>query len=252
MDLAFQALAFVLVFVVTALAGMLAVRWWVPAATRRDHHEVTAVFFGIVGTIYSVLLAFSVFVVWTQFGNAQVDVAREATELSTLVELSGSATGNLRAELKADVRGYCQAAIDHEWPDMQSGKSSPELDRAVDVLWSDVMAFQPRDADGHLVKEQLIEQMRALAESRGQRLFHIHDELPGMVWVVIWAGAILTLLFSYLFDVKSLGLQVLMTAGLAAAISLMIFSIWAINQPFAGSLVVTPAPLKFLLVKFLS
>jgi hypothetical protein len=51
--------------------------------------------------------------------------------------------------------------------------------------------------------------------------------------VLIGAGAITTG-FSYLFGTKNTAAQVLMTAGLAMTIALVLFSILALEQPFAG------------------
>ena len=61
-----------------------------------------------------------------------------------------------------------------------------------------------------------------------------------MMWgVLIGAGAI-TIGFSYLFGTKNTAAQTLMTAGLAMTIALVLLSILALEQPFAGITRVEP------------
>ena len=54
-----------------------------------------------------------------------------------------------------------------------------------------------------------------------------------MWWVLLGSGAI-TIGFSYLFGTKNTVAQVLMTAGLALTIALVLLSILALEEPFAG------------------
>jgi hypothetical protein len=56
-----------------------------------------------------------------------------------------------------------------------------------------------------------------------------------MWWVLIGSGAI-TIGFSYLFGTKNTVAQVLMTAGLALTIALVLLSILALQEPLPGSL----------------
>lgn len=246
----FLGTGFISAFTFTSLTGMLLVRKYYGREIIEKNHEVATVFIGILGTIYSVLLAFAVFVVWTQFGDAQVAVSREASQLSNMMEMSGSLPANFQKDLKVGIRSYCQKAISLEWPAMQSGKSSVEVDKALSAIWASIMAFHPQNSDQALLKDKLIDQAKELGESRSIRLYKSHEELPYMIWIVLWVGALITVFFCYFFGVRNLKAQILMTGGLAAVIALMLFTIWAINKPFTGDVCVGPEPLQFVLDQF--
>ena len=60
------------------------------------------------------------------------------------------------------------------------------------------------------------------------------------MWVVLLGAGVITIGFSFLFGTRSAKAQVLMTSGLAMTIALVLFSIMALEQPFAGITRVEP------------
>jgi hypothetical protein len=54
------------------------------------------------------------------------------------------------------------------------------------------------------------------------------------MWGVLLGAGAITIGFSYLFGMRNAVAQVLMTAGLAMTIALVLLSILALEQPFAG------------------
>ncbi len=71
-----------------AVAGRWIVRRLVSLETLERNHEVAGFFLGVLGTMYAVLLAFVVSVLWTQYQDARVLITREANELGDLSRLS--------------------------------------------------------------------------------------------------------------------------------------------------------------------
>jgi len=68
--------------VVIALAGLLLVRFVASAAWLHANNEVAGNYLQTLGTIYAVLLAFVVFVVWQQHNETRCAVVKEANELA--------------------------------------------------------------------------------------------------------------------------------------------------------------------------
>jgi hypothetical protein len=60
--------------------------------------------------------------------------------------------------------------------------------------------------------------------------------LPGPLWFVLFAGAVLTIGFSYLFAIKNFVAHTVITILLAASVGLSLFLIAALEGPFSGSL----------------
>src|SRR5262245_45238456 len=69
-------LATVSVAIGLALSGLYLVRRLVPAALLRESNDVVGNYLQTLGTVYAVLLAFVVFVVWSQFNEARSHVER--------------------------------------------------------------------------------------------------------------------------------------------------------------------------------
>ena len=74
--------------------------------------------------------------------------------------------------------------------------------------------------------------------------------MPGILWAVLFVGAVLTIGFTFFFGAENLRAQALMTG----ALSLLIFSglliIVAIDRPFAGTVRVQPEALADVLADF--
>lgn len=66
--------------------------------------------------------------------------------------------------------------------------------------------------------------------------------LPGMLWLVIAAGAFISLSASFFFKVEDLRLHAILVVLLAMFIGLVIFMIFALDRPFHGELGLGPEP----------
>jgi hypothetical protein len=66
------------------------------------------------------------------------------------------------------------------------------------------------------------------------------SELPAPLWVVLLAGALLTIGFSYFFSLESFRAQAAMLAILATLIGLSLFVILTLDLPYTGSVAVKP------------
>jgi hypothetical protein len=60
------------------------------------------------------------------------------------------------------------------------------------------------------------------------------------MWVVLLGAGAVTISFSFLFGTRNTAAQLLMTAGLALTISLVLLSVVALERPFAGMARVEP------------
>ena len=64
--------------------------------------------------------------------------------------------------------------------------------------------------------------------------------MPALMWVVLLGAGVVTVGFSFFFSTRNTTAQVLMTAGLAITISLVLLAILAMHHPFAGITRVEP------------
>ncbi len=71
--------------------------------------------------------------------------------------------------------------------------------------------------------------------------------VPGVIWCVLFGGAILTVAFTFFFGTQNLRAQTAMTGALCALIFSGLLIIVAIDHPFAGTVKVGPEALAAVL-----
>ena len=74
--------------------------------------------------------------------------------------------------------------------------------------------------------------------------------LPGVLWIALVFGGVVTIGFAMIFGLRSTALHVLMTGSLAAVIGALLFVAVAIDRPFTGDVAVTPEPLERVLIDY--
>jgi hypothetical protein len=79
-------------------------------------------------------------------------------------------------------------------------------------------------------------------QARRQRLDAASTGLPAVMWVVIVAGAFISLCASFFFKVEDARLHGILVTLLALFVGLLIFMIFALDQPFRGDLGLSPEP----------
>lgn len=216
-----------------------------------DHDDVASFFIAIVGVIYAVLLAFVVIVSWEQFRHAGDLVGQEAGALSSLYRESVAFPPEARERLQEHARYYAATVVTHEWPAMSRGEpGDPAVARALDRIAEDLAAL-PADTP---VRQEYIaveaERFSEVVPYRSQRLGLVDEGLPGVLWIALVFGALVTLGFAMIFGLQSTALHVTMTGSLAAVIGVLLFVAIAIDRPVAGDVAVRPVPLERVLADF--
>jgi Na+/proline symporter len=232
-----------------SMLGPIIVRRRVGLQKLSTNNEVAGFKFATVGVLYAVLLAFAVIVVWEKFSDAESDVAQEAAAAATIYRLADGVGGSGKA-LSEGMTRYLKGAIADDWPAMERGKASPEVTIALNGLYTEILAYQPPDARGTAIFAEILHQLDLITQARRARLVGAAGIVPGVVWMVLYGGAVVTIGFTFFFGTVNIRAQAMMTG----ALSLLIFSglliIVAIDHPFAGTVKVGTEPLSVVLEDF--
>jgi len=235
---------FVGVWAIAALGGMTWMRGRLTAVYLDTHHEVAGFLFGVVGVVYAVLLAFIVIIVWQRYYDASQNAAQESNHVGDLWRLAEGFDPQTAALLRTEVIAYGRTVVDREWPAMAAHQESPESWRAFDRLWSTATAITPDDPREQALYEQTLDLLSALSDSRRLRLHDSEHHVPGVLWTALYGGAAVTVIFSYLFQLASFRLQLLMTGQMVALIALVLYVVLALSEPFAGPVRVPPDAMR--------
>jgi len=234
--------AVLLVILPTALsmAGPVVARRIIGLERLSTNNEVAGFKFAVVGVLYAVLLAFVVIVVWEKFSDAESDVSREAGAAAAVYRLIGGIDAQPRQALRDDLIAYLKSAVVDDWKAMETGRSSRKTTQALDTLYATALAYQPTDPRGVALMSQILNQLDNMIEARRARLVKALGTVPGVIWVVLFGGAVLTIGFTFFFGTQNLRAQTLMTGALAMLILSGLLIIVAIDRPFSGTVKVQP------------
>jgi hypothetical protein len=170
-----------------------------------------------------------------------VVVEQEANELGDLYRGAQTFPDGVRSELETRLRTYARVVGEKEWPAMAERKSSPEAWEAYNQLWRAYHLFRPENEHQKIWYAESLRRLNQLGDQRRLRLLSSRSEgVPGVMWLVLLGAGVVTIAYGFLFGSRSTAAQVLMTAGLATTIALVLLSILAMNHPFSGIARVDP------------
>jgi hypothetical protein len=89
-----------------------------------------------------------------------------------------------------------------------------------------------------------------LTQARRDRLVMASGAVPGIIWVVLFTGALLTISFTFFFGTLNVRNQAVMTGALSLLILSVLVIIVAIDRPFAGAVQISAEPLVDVLHSF--
>jgi hypothetical protein len=200
--------------------------------------------------LYAVLLAFAIVVVWERFNQADNDVAKEASTAATILRLTEGIDTEHGAAIRKATIDYLKAAIERDWPAMAEGKPSHTVTRMLTKIYDAVLKFHSFDASEALVVAEVLHKVDDLSDARRARLVVADGIVPGIIWMVLFVGAFVTVGFTFFFGTQNLRAQVVMSGALAILIFGGLLTIIAIDHPFAGTVHVGPKALAAVIEDF--
>ena len=231
----------VLVAVLVAVSGLILVERFVSASLRQEHNDVAGFIYAVVGIVYAVLLALVVIAAWEEHEAAKDTAQSEANELAEIFWLADRLPEPEGGQLQELARSYARVVVDEEWPLVErGGRASP---RAWDLLDEMRLAVQNLDVStqaDQVLYAQGLERVHDLADARRARLVEDDEGIPAILWVVLVAGGVVTVGFTYLFGMENTWAHRLMVAALAGIIALVLFTIGVLEYPFSGGARIGP------------
>lgn len=233
-----------------AMSGPFVTRRYVELSRLRTNNEVAGFKFATVGVLYAVLLAFAVVVVWEKFNVADSQVAKEAGAASTIFLLTRGIDEKHGDAIREATTEYLNAAITKDWPAMARETDSPDATKALNDIYRAVLKFHAFSGDEAIVIGEILRQVDRISDARRERLVSADGITPGVIWAVLSAGAVVTIGFTFFFGTENLRAQALMTGALSVMIFAGLWTIVAIDHPFAGAVKVGPDALTAVLADF--
>jgi hypothetical protein len=97
---------------------------------------------------------------------------------------------------------------------------------------------------------EVFKQLDTITQARRIRLHLSTGIVPGLLWLVLYSGAVLTVGFTFFFGTKNLPAQVMMTGILSLIVFMGLLVIVSIDHPFTGPVHVGAEPLQTVIEDF--
>lgn len=225
----------IVVFVGMALAGQVAarkiVRRWLG---DRNYNDVVGQYLSAVGLLYGITLGLISVGAWENYGEVEGKVSQEAAAVAALYRSADTYPESKRAELTTLLREYTRQVIDVAWPEMRRGTVPNGGNPIITRFQKSLAAFEPATEGQKAIHTETLKQLASMVECRRLRLDCVTQQLPGILWVVVFAGSLLSLMLTWLLVVENRRLHDLLTAMLALLLGLLIFLLATLDLPFQG------------------
>ena len=227
-----------------SIIGLVIVRRTVSPEWLKRHHELAGYYFHTISALYTVLIAFAIYVVWGGFKDAGANLSHEATQVADLSRLSTAMPNQLRKDISLALMEYLNAVVEDEFPAMQQDRDSDRTWAAVQRLSEVYGTAQPDTPrlQGYF-NESLIH-LTQLSDLRRTRLFANRGAVPPILWCLLSVAGVLLVSFTYFVGHEGITTQAIMTACLAGVLSFSMFLILSLNSPYSGVGRVVPEPFK--------
>ncbi|MFF0424046.1 hypothetical protein ACFYUJ_06485 [Streptomyces sp. NPDC004520] len=231
--------------VLVAVAGSALARRRFPRLAEGEHNDMVGVVLGMFGAIYGIILAFVVVTLWTQLDHTQTVVSQEATDISLVIRTTRSFPPAERARVDRAVGEYVHAVVDVQWPRMRDGRPSFDVtSRKLGAVYDALEAYEPPTARAQTFYGEAVTRLDDAAAMRRERINLATNELPVLLQVLVYGGALVIIPLTFLYGLRSLRMQFLFVASVAALIGFSLLLVLVLDRPFAGDLTVSPQPFK--------
>jgi hypothetical protein len=204
------------------------------------HNDVPVPIFQTAGTIYAVLLAFSVIAVWQSYGDAKANVAEEASTLTTLYRQTNGLPNPEQGLLRHELRAYTSAVIVDEWPiQAATGGAAASARRAIGDIYRSYSTMDPRVAASPIGVDFLAT-MRTVAADRNRRTLQASEALPAVLWIGLLVGGFIVIGMTFALHTEAAWPHYLFAMLIAALIGTLLFITLVLHRPFSGPLAIQP------------
>ncbi|CAM4021765.1 DUF4239 domain-containing protein [Kibdelosporangium persicum] len=230
--------------VAAALVAVLIHR--IPATVGlRGNNEVAGPVFTIVAGLHAVLLGFVLISLFDRVSTAQQESQREANNLVAVSWAADALQEPVGSKVREITAAYSDTVVRQEWPQMSDrGKVDStagwqQLEQLRDTIAA--APTTPDDSWRESRKATATDQLWQVYEARQARL----DAAAGggvstVVWFALILGSLMVMGLIYLHGGPKVLSHALITGTLAAAITLLLFAIYQLQNPFSGGAAIGP------------
>jgi predicted PurR-regulated permease PerM len=196
----------------------------------------------LIGSIYAVVFAFVIYVIWGQFTDVENFMMRECKSLNELLRFSDFLDPEGSRSIQRAVDDYVQRVVKSEWAALGDRRRDKSSEQAFSELLDAVLHVARTSPQQDAVSQRLIDIVREAGEHRDERLTKSLTQIPATLIHLVhtMAIALLLLVFCYPFHHWAVGVCCFLL--LATVLFLANLVMTDTDNPFKGIYNVSPKP----------
>lgn len=230
-------LAKYLAWVALALLAMAAARRMVPEAALAGAVETGGAFLQTFGSIYGVLVAFAMFVVWQQHNDTQAAVEQEAVALFELHRLVARLDGWAGREAAlGNLRRYVAAVLARYGPHRHA--DPPDRRTLLLEVQDALLSWQPQGPLEERLSERVLDTFHELYEARERRTTVGALRLPAGLRGFVYFGGVVCVGTVCLLRADNPWVHAAFVAGMTWVVVAATSIVLDLDEPYSGDFVI--------------
>ncbi|MET0782197.1 MAG: DUF4239 domain-containing protein [Microbacterium sp.] len=227
---------FVAVFVGVSLLVVIVVRRWVPHSSDGpgEWDRVLGYVVALYGVLYGVTLALIAAASYENFRDVEEIVLQETSSIAVLYRDASGLPDPTKSDLQSLLVEYTEHVIEVDWPRQGAGEIPSATVEQVTEMQEVLFSFEPADESESNLHMATISALNDFISDRGARVGVTALALPGILWLVLYAGAFLNAVLIGLVEVGRLRTHLIMAGMIATYVALVIFAIASFDHVYVG------------------
>ena len=193
------------------------------------------------GTIFGLLVVFTIFQVWGDFDRARLAVDREASALRTVVLLATSFPGEPETQIRSLVSRHIDEAITTEWPELAKRSASLKIaPSALAELLRFTVSLTPQSQGQIVAQREIILALENAMDARRARINLSHSTVNWVKWGCMFAQAFCALVAIAMVHSDNRAAAAIAMAIFATGVAVCELLIVSHDRPFTGEIHVKP------------
>jgi len=225
-----------------ALVLHLMVERWPLKDVRQRLSELSPVTMTLSGTLFALSVTFLANSVWTTEDRARQMVNTEARDIRVMKHYMDALTGPTQDGLNRLIEAYGNA-VEAEWGAMTDPAARAPAEAELRNLYAAVIKGLAEGDQNRTLQQRLLPALDAISAARQQRLSIAQNYVSGSQWLLVTGLALVLLCMVGGSHADFPLARRASLAGLAFAISILLFVIVLHDRPFIGYYALTPEPI---------
>jgi hypothetical protein len=231
---------FVALFVAVSLVVVLVLRKWVPRDGDRANEwdRVLGYARASYGVLYGVTLALIAAASYENYRGVEEIVLQETSAISVLYRDASGFPEPTSTDLQVLLLEYTDNVISVDWVRQAGGVIPSHTATQVTEIEEVLFSFQPASESESNLHAATISAFNQFLGDRGARIGATAQEIPPILWLVLYAGAFINAVLIGLVGVGRLRIHLVMAGLVSAFVGMVIFSIASFDHVYMGEVAV--------------